>query len=87
MRLHQIQATKEAQTRRGVIVGSAWDAKGGTIRILLRKRAVDADRNTVVLENKPYLGPGDSLLLAPIEKSKRRSDRSPNYVVLAFPEE
>lgn len=72
-------------TKNGIIVASGWKAKNDIIRLVFRNSVTNAEGKRVTLKGGVTFGANDSILVVPVRK--KRSERSPDYVALAFPDQ
>lgn len=68
----------------GVIVASGWKAKGNTIRMVFQNSITDPKGKRIPLADGVKFSPNETLLVAPVKN--KRSDRSPDYVGICFPD-
>ena len=75
---------KQAQAK-GVIVASGWKAKNNIARMVFRNSITDPDGKRIALKDGVKFMGNDVLLIVPVKNKK--TDRSPDFVGICFPEE
>jgi len=84
MRIY-LAETKDAEKKSGIIVASGWKAKNNIIRLLFRNSVTNQEGKRVRIEGGVTFNSNDTMIIVPVKNKK--SERSPDYVALAFPEE
>jgi len=82
----QMPFTKQAPQAdvQGVIVASGWPTKNGGIRMVFQSSITDSKGKRMNLTDGIKFMPNEALLISAVKNKK--SDRSPEYVGICFPE-